>query len=274
MHKKIVQKHSKFIRIITPTILGLISMILLALYSKQLSLFKVGGASIPNASTSSSGEDCSTINQDSFKGLSDANQRDMVLQCLKYDKAQEGKKPSYCGNSERGYYFEHLDKLQEEYKNKPRDATYNDQAKFHSCLGAICTFPDRSDLGTIQQRILECYGLKAAPPPAKPAPSSKPKQQTPILPTVIQKTPPKTLLPTTYLDKINYAESQLRKLPDGSSKVLSLTMHGKNGYKLVRLTITSYKFDDKDSFSYTIDNKHYYASYEDAFLNRGAEFTP
>ena len=124
-----------------------------------------------------------------FAGLDEAKKREGVLSCLGIktdDGASAGVKPSYCGNSERGYYFEHLDQLDATYglNDKPtvprreRDAAYQEKAKFYSCLGTPCEWYKTMTQREIEEKILSCYGV--TPKPAAPSTKTPPQPSLPI----------------------------------------------------------------------------------------------
>ena len=124
-----------------------------------------------------------------FAGLGEAKKRENVLSCLGV-KPDGGSlpavKPSYCSNSKRGYYFEHLDQLDATYglNDKPtvprreRDAAYQEKAKFYSCLGTPCGWYTTMTQREMEKKILSCYGV--TPKPVEPPTRTSPKPPLPI----------------------------------------------------------------------------------------------
>lgn len=113
-------------------------------------------------------KDCRDV---SIAGLSSDKQRNQIFSCLGFkpqNSSTPGTKPGYCGSSSRGYYFDHLDAMDEEYNlnYKPgrpvrqRDAAYSERAKFYSCLGTPCEWYKTMTQEGIEEKILSCYGVK------------------------------------------------------------------------------------------------------------------
>ncbi|MBI5140427.1 MAG: hypothetical protein HZA94_03215 [Candidatus Vogelbacteria bacterium] len=157
--------------------------------------------------------DCGSLN---LSGLVEQEKRSRVLSCLgekTTSNTAPGAKPSYCGSSSRGYYFEHLDQLDKSYglDDKPsvprreRDAAYLEKAKYYSCMGSPCEFYKTMTAKGIEDKILSCYGVEAI---KITPPVPKPKIETiKILPVPkvepIKITPPKKVPPpTTQIDKV------------------------------------------------------------------------